>query len=128
MRRHIDRVSSAFLAYGVLQVLLASLVAVGSLAMMGALLAHGRGDTGMSMGAMFYGAVAAIAVFVGVFMAVPCILAGTGLRLRRAWARPAALVVSALILAHAPFGTVLALYAFRVLFDPDVRFELERGG
>lgn len=46
---------------------------------------------------------------------------GVGLRRRRPWARPVALVLSVLNLFFLPFGTALAVYAFWVLLSNETR-------
>jgi len=46
---------------------------------------------------------------------------GAGLRRRRSWARPVALVLALLNLFFLPFGTALAVYAFWVLLTDETR-------
>jgi hypothetical protein len=49
---------------------------------------------------------------------LPCLILAFGLLNFRPWARILGLVLSALLLLHFPFGTVVALYAFWVLLRP----------
>jgi hypothetical protein len=51
---------------------------------------------------------------------------GRGLRRRDRWARAVGLVLALLNLLLFPFGTLLAVYAFWVLLQEDVRLRFER--
>jgi hypothetical protein len=51
---------------------------------------------------------------------------GLGLRRRDRWARAVGLVLALLNLLLFPFGTLLAVYAFWVLLQEDVRLRFER--
>lgn len=59
-------------------------------------------------------------MIVCLLLAVPCVFAGMGLRKFEPWARDVAMVVSALLLAVFPVGTMLAIYSFWVILSPEI--------
>ena len=52
-------------------------------------------------------------------LSVPSIVAGVGLLSYKPWARILTLVLSALLLIHIPFGTLLGFYGFWVLLSKE---------
>jgi hypothetical protein len=59
----------------------------------------------------------AAAAFFFIALGVPGLVAGVGLLKLRPWARILGIVISALDLAHIPFGTALGVYGLWVLFN-----------
>ena len=127
MRAHVDGLGWAFLLYGALQLVLAAGAAVVCLAIAGMFVGGGvdRGDDGMLVAGAFYGGLGLVAVLFAAALAVPNLLVGIGLRRRRRWARVGGLVCAALALSAIPVGTVLGIWALRVLLDPEVAAELD---
>jgi hypothetical protein len=65
-------------------------------------------------------------LFIGVTItlggfAAACASTAAGLRRRRPWSRPAALLLALVMLVIAPFGTALGIYAFWVLLRQRAR-------
>jgi hypothetical protein len=96
------------------------------------LLALGLGALGAAWGsaatsnATDVAAGAAAVLFIGVTITImgfagACAATATGLRRRRTWSRPAALVLALVMLVIAPFGTALGIYAFWVLLRQRAR-------
>jgi hypothetical protein len=98
----------------------ASLLALG----LGALAAaagggSGSGDTDVAAGfaaALFIGVTITLGAFAGA-----CAATAAGLRRRRPWSRPAALILALVMLVIVPFGTSLGIYAFWVLLRQRAR-------
>jgi hypothetical protein len=68
----------------------------------------------------------AAALFIGVTItlvgfAAACASTAAGLRRRRPWSRPAALILALVMLVIVPFGTALGVYAFWVLLRQRAR-------
>ena len=59
----------------------------------------------------------AAAAFFFIALGIPGLVAGIGLLTLRPWARILGIVISALDLAHIPFGTALGIYGLWVLFN-----------
>ncbi len=76
--------------------------------------------TADSMTIPFVKMFAATQIIIALLLAIPSILAGTGLRRFQAWGRDVAMVVSVLLLALIPLGTVLGLYSFWVILSPEI--------
>lgn len=98
----------------------ASLLALG-LGSLAAAAGVGSGSHGSDIAAGF-----AAALFIGVTItlggfAAACASTAAGLRRRRPWSRPAALVLALVMLVIVPFGTVLGIYAFWVLLRQRAR-------
>ena len=56
-----------------------------------------------------------------VALAIPCVLAGIGVLLRREWGRITALVVGILSLIDIPIGTAIGVYSIWVLMNDETR-------
>jgi hypothetical protein len=72
---------------------------------------------------------AAIGAFVCILCLVvglPGLIGGIGLLQFRSWARIMVIVLSALDLIHIPFGTVLGIYGFWVLLNPQTEAMFNR--
>jgi hypothetical protein len=98
----------------------ASLLALG----LGALGVAAGGGPGSHEADVAAGFVAAL--FIGVTItlggfAAACASTAAGLRRRRPWSRPAALLLALVMLVIAPFGTALGIYAFWVLLRQRAR-------
>jgi hypothetical protein len=98
----------------------ASLLALG-LGALGAAAGGGPGAHDADVAAGF-----AAALFIGVTItlgsfAAACASTAAGLRRRRPWSRPAALVLALVMLVIVPFGTALGIYAFWVLLRQRAR-------
>jgi hypothetical protein len=81
--------------------------------------APGAGDTDVVAGfaaALFIGVAITLGGFAGA-----CVATATGLRRRRPWSRPAALILALVMLVIVPFGTALGIYAFWVLLRQRAR-------
>lgn len=133
MQRRIELLGRAFVGYGVLVLVGAAGAACVCLGFAGALLARGVSvggvhDEKMAMAALFYLGAAGLAAGLGAGLGLPCVVVGTGLRLRRPWAHAGGLVCAGLTLSHVPLGTVLAAAALATLLDPRVRAALEGPG
>jgi hypothetical protein len=88
----------------------------------------GSGDTDIAAGfaaILFIGVTVTLGAFAGA-----CAATAAGLRRRRTWSRPAALVLALVMLVIVPFGTALGIYAFWVLLRQRAREMLgaESGG
>ncbi len=59
-------------------------------------------------------------ILLGILLAAPLVAVGRGIRLYKHWARDAAMVLCALLLAHFPIGSLLALYGFWVVLSPEI--------
>ena len=100
----------------------ASLLALGLGALAAAAGAGGTAssrDTDVAAGfaaALFIG----VTITLGAF-AAGCAATAAGLRRRRPWSRPAALVIALVMLVIVPFGTALGIYAFWVLLRQRAR-------
>lgn len=127
MRSHVDSLGWGFILYGALQLAAAVIAAVLCLAVAGMFVAGGleRDDDGMLVAGAFYGGLGLVAVVFAAVLAVPNVLVGAGLRQRRRWSRLGGLVCAALALSALPIGTVLGIWALKVLLDPDVTTEFE---
>lgn len=108
MRRHIDVLAHGLRFYGALVAAVCSIVGVGV------------GGLGVALGEPGVAAVSVGLVLVGGVAAAPFLITGRGLLQRRAWARPAGLVLSILILGDLPIGASLGLLGLGVLLDDDV--------
>ena len=90
--------------------------------------------TGLCVMALFFGiapitrdAVAAIVLMIigsigGVWMlafAIPSIIAGIGLLQHKSWARILTLILAVFALFNFPIGTLIAIYTFWVLLQPE---------
>lgn len=98
----------------------ASLLALG-LGALAAAAGVGQGSHEADVAAGF-----AAALFIGVTItlagfAAACASTAAGLRRRRPWSRPAALVLALVMLVIVPFGTALGIYAFWVLLRQRAR-------
>lgn len=98
----------------------ASLLALG-LGSLAAAMGLGSGAHDADVAAGF-----AAALFIGVTItlggfAAACASTAAGLRRRRPWSRPAALVLALVMLVIVPFGTALGIYAFWVLLRQRAR-------
>jgi hypothetical protein len=98
----------------------ASLLALGLGALGAAATGSGSsGDTDVAAGfaaALFISVTITLGAFAGA-----CAATAVGLRRRRPWSRPAALVIALVMLVIVPFGTVLGIYAFWVLLRQRAR-------
>ncbi len=56
-----------------------------------------------------------------VALAIPCVLAGIGVLLRREWGRITALVVGILSLIDIPIGTAIGVYSIWILMNDETR-------
>ncbi len=125
MRQHIDTVGMMFMAYGILQLVLAALIGLGIAGlggMLGALgVSAGDGEL-MFMGGLYGGLGAVVAVMMVVF-AVPYVVVGGGIRRRASWARIGGLVLGAMALMSMPIGTMLGIFAFVTLLDTEAAEE-----
>jgi hypothetical protein len=65
--------------------------------------------------------VATIIMFIFLIIAVPSIVAGIGVLMRREWGRIVALVVGILSLIDIPFGTALGVYTIWILMNDEMR-------
>jgi hypothetical protein len=71
-----------------------------------------------------------VGVAVGVFLfaaGVPGLIAGYGLLQRRTWSRVWAIIAGALHLFNIPIGTLLGIYTFWVLANPEAERYLQGG-
>jgi hypothetical protein len=121
MLRHIDLLARLHKIWGAMSLAagLAILIqAIGALALM-MTAKPGTSEAGIGAGlatTMFFLFAVGAFVFGGAH-----IQNGVGLRRRRTWARPMALVLSVLNLFFLPFGTALSIYAFWVLLSDETR-------
>jgi hypothetical protein len=98
----------------------ASLLALG-LGALGAAAGAGAGSREADIAAGF-----AAALFIGVTITLgafagACAATAAGLRRRRPWSRPGALMLALVMLVIVPFGTALGIYAFWVLLRQQAR-------
>jgi hypothetical protein len=76
-------------------------------------------DDETAMGVL--GLIGMIVLFIMFALAVPSIIAGIGVLMRREWGRITALVVGILSLVDIPFGTALGVYSIWVLMNDETR-------
>jgi hypothetical protein len=118
---HVDRLALLLTVSAILAGLTAaSLLALG-LGALGAAAgspgSSGEGDVAAGFAAiLFIGVTVTTAAFAGA-----CAATAAGLRRRRTWSRPAALVLAFVMLVIVPFGTALGIYAFWVLLRQRAR-------
>jgi hypothetical protein len=67
------------------------------------------------------GIIGMVVLFIMFVLAVPSIIAGIGVLLKREWGRITALVVGILSLVDVPFGTALGVYSIWLLLDDEAR-------
>jgi hypothetical protein len=67
------------------------------------------------LGGLFGGGLAAVVLL----LSLPGLIGGIALLMRASWARIYMIVISALDLAHIPFGTVVGIYGLWVLTRPE---------
>jgi hypothetical protein len=115
--RHLDLLALFYVIAAILAGLAAAaLLALGLGAVVTAQTAE-QPDLAASFAAiLFIGVAILIAAFGGAYAAT-----GVGLRRRRAWSRPVALVLALLSLLIVPFGTAMGAYAFWVLLRQRAR-------
>lgn len=111
MARHITILGWLYAGFGVLGLLSA-------LAVFGVFAGIGLFAGGLPEMPLIWGLGGAIAMFVAI-MAVPNLLVGAGLVARWRWARIAGIVLGVVNLFNAPFGTLLGIYTFWVLFKEE---------
>ncbi|HUQ94774.1 MAG TPA: hypothetical protein VM120_24045 [Bryobacteraceae bacterium] len=63
------------------------------------------------------GGIGLFILLITVILSLPGLIAGMGLLQRRSWARTLTIVLSALLLLHVPFGTILGVYGLWVLLS-----------
>jgi hypothetical protein len=121
MLRHVDLLARLHKIWGAMALVAGVAILIQALGALALILTAAPGSSKAGLGAglattlFFFFAVGAF-VWGGVH-----IHDGVGLRRRKAWARPVALVLSVLNLFFLPFGTALAIYAFWVLLSDDTR-------
>jgi hypothetical protein len=76
-------------------------------------------DDETAMGVL--GIIGMIILFIMFALAVPSIIAGIGVLMRREWGRITALVVGILSLVDIPFGTAIGVYSIWVLMNDETR-------
>ena len=111
MEKHVTLLGSLFVAYGILQLLIAGVVFVGTVG--GGFVS---GDPDAIRITSFVGT--GVGSFLAV-LAVPTLAAGAGLLKRKRWSRVLAMVLGGLNLLSVPFGTALGIYTLWVLFQDD---------
>lgn len=76
-------------------------------------------DDETAMGVL--GLIGMIVLFIMFALAVPSVIAGVGVLMRREWGRITALVVGILSLVDIPFGTAIGVYSIWVLMNDETR-------
>jgi hypothetical protein len=65
--------------------------------------------------------IATVIMFIFLIIAIPSIVAGIGVLMRREWGRITALVVGVLSLVDIPIGTALGVYTIWILMNDEMR-------
>jgi hypothetical protein len=118
---HVDRLALLLTVSAILAGLTAASVLALGLGALGAAAgspgSSGEGDVAAGFAAvLFIGVTVTTAAFAGA-----CAATAAGLRRRRTWSRPVALVLAFVMLVIVPFGTALGIYAFWVLLRERAR-------
>jgi len=121
MLRHIDLLARLHKIWGALALVAGVSILILGLGALGLILSAEPGAESSGVAAaftttMFFLFAAGALAWGGVH-----IYDGVGLRRRRPWARPVALVLAVLNVFFLPFGTALAVYAFWVLLSNETR-------
>jgi hypothetical protein len=118
---------------GVLHLLLAAfglfgaaVIALGTGAVAGLMSASGDPDARAAIPILGM-AGGAIATFL-VLLAAPGLIAGWGLLSFQPWARVLTIILSALLLFHVPFGSIIGIYGLWVLLSKDAERFFQRPG
>jgi hypothetical protein len=128
MQTHVKIVAGLFLAFG-------AVLAVGGLASsflfttLAHLAAASPDDTAPLAHAIF-SVTRAVLIGMIVVLALPALLCGWGLLTHRGWARNLAIVLAALMLVYAPWGTIAGAYVLWVLLNrnTEAAFDATRPG
>jgi hypothetical protein len=67
-------------------------------------------------------------LFLNIFLAIPLVMTGLGLRRMQGWARSLGMVICALSIISIPFGTVIGAYGLWVLTSMEVEPLFEERG
>lgn len=121
MVRHIDLLARLQKIWGGLALVAGAAVLILALGALGVILTAPPGSPQVGMAAGFTTTVFFLFAFGALAWGGVHIHDGIGLRGRKAWARPVALVLAVLNLFFLPFGTALAVYAFWVLLSDETR-------
>jgi hypothetical protein len=111
MESHVKILGVLFVIRGIMHIMIGGIVTI--------LLAGGGLAAGISPLTAFLMTIAVVISIVAIIIAIPEIMAGWGLLLRKRWARILGIVVGALEIFHVPLGTALGIYAFWVLFNSE---------
>ena len=121
MVRHIDLLARLQKIWGGLALVAGAAVLILALGALGVILTAPPDSPQVGMAAGFATAAFFLFAFGAFAWGGVHIHDGIGLRGRKAWARPVALVLAVLNLFFLPFGTALAAYAFWVLLSDETR-------
>jgi hypothetical protein len=121
MLRHIDLLARLHKIWGALALVAGVSILIQAIGAFAVILTAEPGSPAAGLGAGFTTTVFFLFAFAALAWGGVHIHNGTGLRGRKAWARPVALVLSVLNLFFLPFGTALAIYAIWVLLSDETR-------
>ncbi len=112
-QNHITLLGVLHIARGAL-ILLIGIIIFGLLAGIGVI-----SDDSTALGVLGFVGTALMLLLVA--LAIPCVLAGIGVLLRREWGRITALVVGILSLIDIPIGTAIGVYSIWLLMNDETR-------
>jgi hypothetical protein len=121
MVRHIDLLARLHKIWGALALVAGLSILIQALGALAVILTAEPGSPATGLGAGFTTAVFFLFALAALAWGGVHISNGIGLRGRKPWARPVALVLSVLNLFFLPFGTALASYAMWVLLSDETR-------
>jgi hypothetical protein len=121
MLRHIDLLARLHKIWGALALVAGAAILIQGLGALGLILSAEPGAESGGMAAAFTTTMFFLFALGALVWGGVHIYDGVGLRRRRPWARPVALVLAVLNLFFLPFGTALAVYAFWVLLSDETR-------
>lgn len=113
---HITIVGALHVAFGIMALIGLAFAFLGMIGFGFAMAQEGHGLMGTVVGVMI---VSVLALF-----AIPGLIGGIGLLMKKRWARIVVLILSFLHLINIPFGTALGAYSIWVLLQDDARYAL----
>ena len=118
MQSHIRILAILHLIFGVLGLIFALFLLVLFGGLTGLIGLNAPGDEAL-VAVPLIGGIGVMVVGFVALLSVPGVIAGVGLLSYRPWARTLTLILSAMMLLHVPFGTILGFYGFWVLLSKE---------
>ena len=127
MRQYVDTMGILFMVYGGIQMLaivfLLLFVLIGGFL---GVLGISQGVTEMVVMGAVYAGIGLFAGVISVLFGTAFLVVGNGVRRRAPWARIASMIAGGMVLMNAPLGTLLGVFNFVVMLDPEVAKEFSR--